>query len=449
MPRLSRAQKIGYGIGDVGGNLFFTLGGFYFLDFLVSFVGLPAALAGIALTVGHVWDAVTDPVVGYLSDRTVSSWGRRRPWMFAGGFLVIAAMVLFFAAPANTGANRSKVLAYVIVTVCLLNLAATLINIPYSAMTPELTDDYHERTNLNGYRMVFAVIGTLAAGPLVLVLIQAFGGGRNGWIGMAAVVGTIIASATWVVVAGTRKLSSSKRPQALPIGAYWHVLGQKPFLLALIPWSLHISGVSMVQAAFVLYFRYVRGDAVIFQRALLILLVSAMAWIPVWVKISERIGKKAAYNLGMVLFATAVLVFFFVGYRSPIWITYALMAFGGVGLATNYVMPYSIVPDVVSYDYAKNGVQREGAYYGIWTFMSKVGRSLALGVSGLVLGAFGFIETTGGQTVNQPESALLAIRLLTGPIPAVCFAAGIVVLHFYPLTRATYTEMLQRAQRKR
>ena len=125
------------------------------------------------------------------------------------------------------------------------------------------------------------------------------------------------------------------------------------------------------------------------------------------------------------------------------------MAFGGVGLATNYVMPYSIVPDVVSYDYAKNGVQREGAYYGIWTFMSKVGRSLALGVSGLVLGAFGFIETTGGQTVNQPESALLAIRLLTGPIPAVCFAAGIVVLHFYPLTRATYTEMLQRAQRKR
>ena len=446
MSRLSRSQKMGYGIGDLGGNLFFTLGGFYFLDFLTSVVGLPAALAGFALTAAHAWDAITDPVVGFLSDRTASPWGKRRPWMFVGGFMVIATMVMFFAAPQNTGGNQLSVFVYVIAAACLLNLASTLINIPYNAMTPELTDDYNERTNLNGYRMVFAVCGTLAAGPAVIVLIQAFGGGRGGWIGMAAVVGTIIAVATWVVVASVRESRTAKRETTLPISAYWQVLGQKPFLLALIPWSLHIAGVSMVQAAFVLYFRHVRGDAVMFQRALLILLVSAMVWIPVWVKISERIGKKASYNIGMGVFATAVLLFFFVGHVAPIWVTYVVMALGGAGMATNYVMPYSIVPDVVEYDYDKNGVRREGAYYGIWTFMTKIGRSIALGISGLILSRFGFIETTGGAIVAQPDTALFAIRLLTGPIPVVFFVLGIVVLHFYPLTREAYRKIQQRIQ---
>jgi len=229
------------------------------------------------------------------------------------------------------------------------------------------------------------------------------------------------------------------------IRSYIDVLGMKTFLLALIPWSLHITGVNILQGSLLYYFRYIYGDEGGFRVALPILLVSAIVWIPIWVRISRSVGKKMSYNVGMGIFGVSVLLFFFLGHRLGIWFSYVVMAIAGTGFATQYVMPYSIVPDIVEYDDAKNGVRREGVFYGLWTFASKVGQAFGIWVSGLILALFNYRESIAGvPAATQPDSALAAIRFLTGPIPAVFFFAGIAVLSFYPITNEIYEEIIQK-----
>ena len=145
---VTRRVKLGFGIGDLGGNLFFTVIGFYLLYYLTDIVYLSAALAGTVLMIGKIWDAVTDPVTGYISDRTRSRWGRRRPYMFVGSFIAFFTMGLMFTRPVMEG--QIQLFFYLTVLYCLLNTAYTLVNIPYAALLPELTDNYDQRTMLAG-----------------------------------------------------------------------------------------------------------------------------------------------------------------------------------------------------------------------------------------------------------------------------------------------------------
>ena len=124
------------------------------------------------------------------------------------------------------------------------------------------------------------------------------------------------------------------------------------------------------------------------------------------------------------------------------------MAVAGIGFATQYVMPYAIVPDIVEYDFAENGVRREGVLYGMWTFMSKIGQAAAVAINGWVLAAFGYREAVAGVEMEQSASALFGIRLLVGPVPALFFVLGIAVLHFYPITNAYYATIKERVRER-
>jgi glycoside/pentoside/hexuronide:cation symporter, GPH family len=443
MQKLSKRIKVGYGIGDLGGNLFFTMSGFFLLFYLTDVVGLAAGLAGTALMIGKIWDAVTDPLTGYLSDRTASPMGRRRPWMFAGIWVTWAGLIMIFSPPVG------YTFVWVVLASCLVNTGYTFINIPYGALTPDLTDDFHERTVINGYRMSFAVVGTFIGAGAILPLVQLFGGGTGGWTGMGAVIGGVIAVSTAIVIVSVReKPHREERPRTGLFRSHMQILKLKPFLLALVPWSLHITGVNIIQGALLYYFRFIYGDPAAFQIALPILLTSAIVCIPIWVRIAGRIGKRAAYNIGMSLFAAAVVVFFFVGHLAGPGIAYIIMAIGGIGFATQYVMPFSILPDVVEYDYAETGVRREGVFYGQWTFMSKIGQALGIAINGWILSAFGYRESVAGIFAEQSESALLGIRLIAGPVPALFFICGVVVLRFYPITNAYYSEILEKIARR-
>ena len=170
--KLSIKTKLGYGVCDLGGNLFFTVIAFLLLNYLTDTVGIAAGLAGTIIMIGKIWDAVTDPLAGYLSDRTSSRWGRRRPYIFFGAFPLFIAMIIMFTHPGFT--RPAHLFIWAVVAYCFLCTAYTLVNIPYNAMTPELTQDFHERTSINGYRFGFAVIGTLLGAGAALPLINAF-----------------------------------------------------------------------------------------------------------------------------------------------------------------------------------------------------------------------------------------------------------------------------------
>ncbi|AEJ62461.1 sugar (Glycoside-Pentoside-Hexuronide) transporter [Spirochaeta thermophila DSM 6578] len=445
---LSRTTKLGYGVCDLGGNLFFTMVGFFLLYYLTDVVKLSPALAGTALLIGKAWDAISDPIVGYLSDRTVSPLGRRRPYMLYGAlFLFVFMIIMFF--PMRFSNDFLSFLWYSVLF-CVLSTAYTMVNIPYSALAPELTVDYHERTVLNAYRNVFAILGTFSGALLVLPLVGLFSDYRVGWPFMGGVLGLIMLLSAFVTVFTVRESPPRQRPPQVQIlRAYVGVLSLRSFRLALATWTLHIMGVTIIQSALVYYFTYLVGDTSAFQITLFALLLTALIAVPFWVWVSKRAGKRFAWNAGMLVFAGAVLAFVFLGRSLGLPAAYVFIVLGGFGFSTQYVIPYAVLPDIVEYDYAKNGIRREGLFYGMWTFMSKVGQALALALSGWILSLFHYVPPSAeGVPQVQPPEALFGISLLVGPLPAVLFVVGVLVFLFYPITREFYEKILKMVEER-
>lgn len=429
---VSKRVKYGFGIGDLGGNLFFTIIGFYLLYFLTDMVYLSAALAGAALMVGKIWDAITDPITGYYSDRTRSRWGRRRPYMFVGSIISFFCMGWMFTKPAID--TQIPLFIYVTFIYCLLNTAYTLVNIPYAALLPELTDDYHERTVLTGYRMSFAVIGTFVGAAAVMPLVGLLGS----WSLMGYVMGAVMLFSSlitiWAIKEPSHLMVIERKSFIL---TYKEALKNRVFLTALVPWTLFITGASMVQGALVYYFTYIYGNEGLFQFALVFLLTTSLLCIPLWVFVSSRIGKKATYAIGITILSVGVMVFSLAGELIGPTGAVIVMALSGVGLSTHYVMPHAILPDIVEHDsITYNEVRREGVFSSLWTFFSKIGQAFALFLNGWMLSLFAYNP----QSFNP--KTVIAIKLICGPIPVMWFLIGLAVLHFYPITKEYYEEMI-------
>jgi glycoside/pentoside/hexuronide:cation symporter, GPH family len=443
--KLSLGTKLGFGVCDLGGNLFFTIMGFFLLKFMTDVALLGAELAGTAMMIGKICDAITDPTVGFLSDRTKSRWGRRRPWMFWGAIFLFFTMILQYTNPHIE--SQVWLFIWMAIAYCLLTTAYTMLNIPYGSLTPELTRDYDERTTLNAFRMSFAVVGTFIGAGLVLKIAGAFSSPSTGWTAMGGIMGAVMlisAMITIFTVKEPKRSVEEAREQQGIFKTYRQALSNKPFLMALFSYALHIAGTSVVQGALIYYFQYIYFNGVqsaqsdgAFTLALICMLAPALIFIPVWTLVSKKIGKKWAYNIGMAIVTVAVFVIFFFGRQLGINFFYLVMGIGGIGFSTNYVMPLAIVPDAVELDYANNGVRREGAFYGVFNFMNKMGVALASFINGRILGAFGY-----AANVPQTEHAKLGIQLLVGPVAAVFFIAGIVVLSFYPITRKYYHNVI-------
>jgi glycoside/pentoside/hexuronide:cation symporter, GPH family len=436
--RLSLGTKLGFGVCDLGGNLFFTLIGFYALKYITDVTLLAPALAGTALLVGKIWDAVIDPFIGFLSDRTKSKLGRRRPWMLGGTVSLIFLMILMFTNPHIQ--SQGWLFMWIVCIYCLMVTAYSVINIPYGALTPELSPDYDEQTTLNAFRMSFAVIGTFCGAGLALMIVGMFTNVDMGWMVMGGVMGAIVSVTALITIITVKEPARAPAEAADQKGflkTYAAALKNKPFMIALITYALHMCGTSMIMAALAYYFDYIYAGAGNMQIALVCLLVPALACIPLWTVVSKKIGKRLAYNLGMALFAAAVITFFILGNgRGPI-VIYVCMLFGGIGFSTNYVMPFAIIPDTVELDYAQTGVRREGAFYGLWNLIQQIGQAFGNAMVGWTLALFGYVAN-----VDQTASAKLGIRLLVGPLAGIFIIAGVVALSFYPITRKYYDEKI-------
>ena len=454
--KLTLRTKLGFGVCDLGGNLFFTVGAFVVMKYLTDTVGLEPWLAGAALSVGRILDAFSDPIVGSLSDRTRSRFGRRRPWMLAGALITLAAMSLFFVNPRF--ASQGALFAWAAVGYTILAAVGfTMINIPYSALTPEIARGYDQRTSLNSYRFTFAILGTLLGAGLALPLVSSVSGAKvvdNRWVGdpsggyavMGLIFGAVIAVTTLITVLAVKETDRViERPKdgfANMAKGYLSAFRNKSFLLILVPWTLNITGITILSTVLQYLFTNVRNesDPLTVTLALLILLVVAMAFIPIWTLVSKRIGKKWSYLIGMLELAAAILAIFFAGPTVPLTVLYVLIGLCGIGFSTGYALPWSILPDAIDDDYAEKGENREGVFYGIWTFCSKLGQAL----SALLIGWLLSMTHYDGRIALQGDETQLVIRLLFGPIGAAFYVAAAVVLYFYPITQAKHAEIRKR-----
>ena len=429
--RLTVRTKLGFGVADLGGNLFFTAMGFWALNYLTDTVGLPAALAGLAIMVGKAWDAVTDPLMGYISDRTRSKLGRRRPYILYGAVPLFLACWLFFTAPLIDGTAALTVWA--IATLCLLNTAYTVVNIPYGSLTPELTKDYHERTSLNGYRFGFAVFGTILGAALVLPLVEAVGDRRAGFSVVGLVFGLVMAITAIITGVSVReKAASSERPEGF-FRTYGVVFKNRPYLFVLFTYMLHLSAISFLSGILVYYMKYVHNDEGLTTLAMVALLVVAMVCIPISVIVSRKIGKKRTYQLAFAFLVIGCMAIFFGGHIIGPGFTIAMMVIAGIGVGFAYVPPFAMLPDAIEVEAKRTGRRREGAYYGVWTFIAKLGQSGATALMGFILAAARYVPD-----VAQTEESILAIRLLVGPIPTLVLIAAIVLVQFYPIDENAY-----------
>ena len=447
--RLTVKQKLGFGIFDLGGNMLFTLMSFWALKYLTDTVGIAAAWAGAAIMIGKAWDAVTDPAMGFISDRTLSRWGRRRVYLLFGAAPMLLAMVFFFTSPAYL--PQSMHIAWATVALMFLYTASTVINVPYASLTPELTTDYNEQSSLNGYRFGCAVFGTIAGAGAVQPLVQLFSSpgaadpllDRRGFSMMGLILGTVMMIVTLLTFFGTKekKYLREDLPTEKFFASYAAIFRNKPFVLLLITYALHMTGITFLTTILAYYTENVLGRPDITTIAMIILLITAMIFIPVSVLVSKRIGKKHTYQICFAIIASACGFLFFRGHLLPLKFFYAVMIYAGIGVGFSYVAPFAMVPDVIEHEAARTGIRKEGAYYGMWTFISKLGTALAIFVSGQILQMGHYISKTGSEgTVIQPPEVFTAIRLIIGPIPILILLAAIVVINFYPLDRKEYRE---------
>lgn len=528
---LNLSTKLAYGAGDLGPAITANILSFFLLIFFTNVAGMNAGLAGTVLLISKIWDAVNDPIVGVLSDRTQSTrWGRRYPWMLYGAIpfgitFFLQWIVPRFSEDATT--NQWGLFAYYILIAILFNTFYTIVNLPYTALTPELTQDYNERTSLNSFRFAFSIGGSILSLLLALVIFQVVSdaGQQYLWLGgISAVLSTL--PLYWCVF-GTRARSAvvavshpgetqpsersetisavrqawqvmlaflrrwivpilagyvavqilvrllvasgvlSDLPQTILLSAIspqWLLLGLVltlviRFLLAFtnLPFVFVIgiyfcSWLAVQVTAAILPFFVVNCMGLPSQDFTLIALAvqgTALLMLFFWSAISVRVGKKAVYFMGMVLWIIAQAGLFFLRPEQA-GLVYPLAIMAGVGVSTAYLIPWSMIPDVIELDELNTGQRREGIFYSLMVLLQKIGLAIGLFIVGQALDLAGFIESVPGQpTPTQPESALAAIRLAIGPMPTLALLAGLFLAYFYPISREVHAEILLKLEEKR
>lgn len=436
--KLSVGTKMGFGVGDLGGNLFFTAMGFWSLNYLTDTVGISATIAGLAIMLGKVWDAVTDPMMGFISDRTRTRWGRRRPYLFFGAVPLFLSMWYFFSAPPIQSDIGGAIWATL--ALCVLNTAYTVVNIPYGSLTPELTKDYKERTSLNGYRFSFAVIGTIMGAAIVQPILGLAGGDKKlGFSIVGLVFGLVMAISILITFFSVREPdhSHTPRPTQKFFPTFLAVFKDKTYVRLLLVYACNLTGITFLQTILVYYFKYLYKNEGMTTMAMILLLITAMVCVPISVVVAKKIGKKRTYQIALGIMAVSCMAIFALGHIIGMTFTLVVMVFAGVGIGFAYVPPFAMLPDVVEVDAAKTSIRKEGAYYGMWTFVSKLGVALAPALTGVFLGMSGFIA----DAVQTPAT-ILAIRFVIGPIPAAILILAIFIIERYPLDEKTYDKLI-------
>jgi len=450
--RVPLGMKFGYGIGDFGANLVFLTTLFYVLYYFTDVFGISPEVAGIIVLASKLWDAVSDPMMGTLSDRTNSRWGSKRPYLLFGALPLGITVFLLFYSPdfseSVTGGPDYRIW-WSLFTYILFCTAITVVNVPYAALTASMTRDSHERSVITGFRMTFGIIGTLVAAGATLPLVGLFGGGSQviGFRTVGAIYGTLIMLTSLVTFFAVRERvnPAAQATQKTPIGkTITAVLMNRPFILLVSATLMFMIGMNTMAAVVTYYFKYNLDAENLVAVANLCIFIPALLSLPLFVFIGKKVSKKFAYNIGMGTVGAMLLLIFFFG-QADIYLTFVFLVIAGVGLCTNWLSPWAIIPDTVEYSEWKIGVRQEGTLYGIFYFVFKFGAAVAGFFAGQILSLTGYVA-------NQPQTpaALFGIRSLLTLIPLFFIVLGIVILSFFPIDAATHRNMVEqiRARKK-
>ncbi|MDJ0597316.1 MAG: MFS transporter [Crocosphaera sp.] len=538
--KLHFTTKLAYGAGDFGPAIAANILVFYLLFFFTNVAGLPPGLAGSILMIGKISDAINDPIIGVLSDKTHSRWGRRLPWILGGIIPFALCYSLQWTIPQfsdDLTVNQWSLFAYYVVIGILFNIAYTTVNLPYTALTPELTQDYNERTSLNSFRFSFSIggsilslilyilvsinfpddpqirflilglscsflgiialfwcslriqekgkeailnliqkkqLGILLTGVGILGIIYGIlrfipttstlmgGNGQLDYLSFFSIISGLLlfgfGYSLWFAKVEDHLVSQKAKQSNLNNQAQTNlsflqqlkiVFNNRPFLFVigiyLCSW-LAVQLTASILVYFVVSYMNLRED----QSGLVALAVQGTALVMLffWQAVCQKLDKKIVYFMGTGVWIIAQIGLFLLQ-PGQVNLMFVLAIMAGFGVSVAYLIPWSMVPDVIELDELETGQRREGVFYAFMVLLQKFGLALGLFLVGIVLEAAGFVEQIPGQPIpTQPETALFAIRIAVAPLPAIILIIGLILAYFYPITREVHGSIRLKLQER-
>ena len=445
---LSVGQKAGWGLADMGVVVFVIVKQLLVLSFLTNYLNVPVGIAGLLTTSVLIFDIITDPIVGYLSDRTNSRWGRRVPWMVIGAVILSGGIIGLFGVPQSFSIVGTII--WVGSFFALATVGFTMVAIPYGATAGEMTQDPKERSSMMGFRMAFASVGILVGGA---VIPQLAGGTREGHFTAAIYIAPIIILSIWGSLWATRQAPRILSPSARGFMSTWLlVFKNKPFVVLVCLYGIMTLAIALITAGLpfaAIYLIFDNGNSVVSPASsalgILSLLFACFVLGSIlsqafWVWLSNRLGKVSALIFGLFIYVILLIAIFLSLPSAEIMVIAMLFIIAGMTNGAYQQIPWAIYPDLMDMTREESGDAIEGAFSAIWLFGQKVANAIAPLILSLILAVFGWKESSSGFIDQIPE-ALGALQNSITILPAFILVLAIIGLFYFSRYLRNYRPM--------
>ncbi len=450
---------VAYGLGDLYGGGSFLIISLLFMFFLTDIVGIPPALAGMVMLPGKVWDAISDPMMGYLSDRTKSRFGRRRVYFLWGMLPVALTFIMLWIAVRFDSVYLSFL--YYVSAFILFRTAFTMVMVPYSALNAEMSCDYKTRMRLSGARMMCSQFSSLVSAVVPKLFIDTFyaHNKEEGFLIMSIIFGIFYMIPWLFVFWGTWEMESCEQAPTLSVRGFFSELfsmrENRSFRLHIGMYIASYAAMDVLMSLFIYYLTYYIGNEKLFASCVGAMLLAQVSMLPVYVFISNKKGKGFAYIIGLVIWAIGLALTATFTPHTPRHFIIAVTSLMGIGLSAGTMVPWAILPSVTDVDELITGNKRAGSYAGAMTFIRKIVNAFTIFLIGLLLDLIGYkkpvIEIIDGvsRSINQPQSGttLLYLRILFFAAPLALIIAGIFIARRFSITPQTHAILIAEIER--
>jgi len=449
--KLKFSTKFWYAVADIYGGGAFNIINFYYAFFLTSVLKISPFWAGGVVLISKIWDAVTDPLMGRISDNTRTKWGRRRPYFLLGiPFIFLSFVMLWYPAQFSSATVRA---IFAMTAYIFFSTVNTMVMVPYQAMMPELTDDYNERSSVSGIRMGFSLGSSLVCALVPLIIINSFTDIRMGYIAMSIIFGLFFALPWIGTFLKTREREEFMHAPKRKGNVFKEMIATfkvKSFKKLTLMYLCSFLALDVITVLFIYFMTYYLGAKDMTNLVLGALIFTEICAIPLAVFIAKKTSKTFSFSLGSALWAVFALATLLISPEISIIYMFVLAVLMGVSIAMPVVMVFSIFSDVTDVGELYFEKRIEGSFSGVQTFIRKACSAGAVSLVLFALGIMGFKESSvAGEIVQQSKGVILTIRLILALVPAALLLIGVLIAKNMPLTKERYAKLHTYLEAKR
>ncbi len=439
--KLSFGEKLGFGVGGSASNFVWMMISLYLLYFYTDVFGIPAAVAGTLFLAARVWDAVNDPIMGYIADQTRTRWGKFRPYVLFGSIPLGIMYVLTFSTP---DLPMSGKIIYAAVTYVLLGMLYTVVNLPYNSLAAVITQNTNERSSMVSYMLITTYITVLILAVVTIPLVKLFPTEQIGFTYTAGIYAFLSVVLFMICFASTKEKAVLVKRKRQSFINHLKLIPRNKYLLILISAIFFTTAANeMRTTAAIYFFKYNVGDEGLYPVFMMVVVLSMVIGAGLAPLLSRKIGsKRNLYYVATLMTIPSVFILFVAFDNMPVIIP--LVAAGSIGGGMIFVLNWSMLPDTVEYGELKTGIRGEGIVYAAMNFTNKMAYAFGGALAGFLLSWSGFVPNIAQTPLTQT-----VIVYMLALFPFVTGVLAIIILSFYKIDAKFYNEMLKEINKRR